>query len=42
VGEGDVSDRMKLILLTAAIFVGLSFAVVNIVSKVKFLAMVSD
>jgi hypothetical protein len=33
---------MKLILLTIALFFGLSFAVLNIVSKIQFLAMVSE
>jgi len=33
---------MKLILLTVAIFVGLSFAVLNIISKIQLLAMVSE
>lgn len=32
-----MSYRAKLALLTAAIFVGLSLAVVNIVSKISFL-----
>ncbi len=37
-----MSERTKLLLLTAAFFVGFSFAVLNIVSKIKFLAIISD
>jgi hypothetical protein len=33
-----MSYRFKLVLLTAAIFVGLSLAIANIVAKVQFLA----
>lgn len=40
--EGGVSERTKLILLTAAFFVGFSFAVLNIVSKIKFFNMISE
>ena len=36
-GSDPMSYRAKLALLTAAIFVGLSLALVNIVSKVEFL-----
>jgi hypothetical protein len=37
-GEANMSYRFKLVLLTAAIFVGLSLAIANIVAKVQFLA----
>ncbi len=40
--EGSVSERTKLILLTAAFFVGFSFAALNIISKIKFLEMISE
>jgi hypothetical protein len=40
--EPKLSEKMKLILLTVAIFVGLSFAVLNIISKIQLLAMVSE
>lgn len=33
-----MSYRVKLALLTAAIFIGLSLAIANIVAKVQFLA----
>jgi hypothetical protein len=40
--EHGVSDRTKLILLTAAFFVGFSFAVMNIISKIKFFNLISE
>ena len=40
--EGGMSERTKLILLTAAFFVGFSFAVLNIISKIRFFQMISE
>ncbi|MBI1868362.1 MAG: hypothetical protein HYS06_08740 [Methylocystis sp.] len=40
--EADISYATKLVLLTLAIFVGLSLAALNIASKVRFLTMLSE